>query len=110
MKNEVCLISQVRDLVRRKEFGYRPLVLKSIDDIFLKGNNQPSIFLVGISTSFCYEVLSSVGNYLYDGRHSYSLCKENIYNALQIDSMKSTKNGSFEFIFGYTFLKNRKSK
>jgi hypothetical protein len=112
--NEACLISQVRELVKQKEFGYRPVLLKSIDDVLNTSSHSfPSIFIIGISSSFHYEVLSSVENILHDGRNNQSvrLCAENLFYAIHPDALSCTETDSIEFIFGYTFFKDeRKSK
>jgi hypothetical protein len=73
MKNEICLISQVRDLLKRREFGYRPISIKTMGTIMCQDSIFPSIFLVGDSLNFSYDLLSAVGNILDDGTQSNRL-------------------------------------
>jgi hypothetical protein len=104
MRNEICLISQVRDFLKRREFGYRPISIRTMENIICHGNSFPSIFLVGDSINFSYEVLSAVGNVLFDDTQRRTLCYENMYQAVQLHH----QSGKFEFIFGYIFVKDLK--
>jgi len=109
MRNEICLISQVRDFLKRREFGYRPISIRTMENIMCQGNSFPSIFLVGDSINFSYEVLSVVGNVLFDDTQRRTLCCENIYEAVQLPHQSGQKKkGKLEFIFGYVFVKDLK--
>jgi hypothetical protein len=105
-----CVIANVRELLKMKRFGYRPIILKHIIDVMQQQYSPwPSIILIHATGTFHYRIVSIVGDTLFDGTQgpSLQLTVENLYYSVNSELLHQDEVTSVELIFGYRFVKDK---
>jgi len=103
----------VRELLKRKRFGYRPIALKHIKDILQQQDSPwPSIILIHATGTFHYRIVSIIGDTLFDGTQgpSLQLTMGNLYYLFNSELWHQQEVNSVELIFGYRFVKDVANK
>jgi hypothetical protein len=105
-----CVIANVRELLKIKKFGYKPIALKHIKDVLQQPYSPwPSIILIHATGTFHYRIVSIVGGALFDGTDGVSLqlTLENLYYSVNSERLYQEEGASVELIFGYRFVKDK---
>jgi hypothetical protein len=105
-----CVIANVRELLKIKMFGYKPIALKHIKDVLQQPYSPwPSIILIHATGTFHYRIVSIVGGALFDGTDGLSLqlTMENLYYSVNSEVLYQDEAASVELIFGYRFVKDK---
>ena len=108
-----CVIANVRELLKMKRFGYRPIALKHIKDIMQQQDSPwPSIILMHATGTFHYRIVSIIGDTLFDGTQgpSLQLTMGNLYYLFNSELWHQQEVNSVELIFGYRFVKDVANK
>ena len=110
MEPNQCIISTVREKLKAKPLGYRPVSLKCLNDILLNAASPwPTMFLIHATGTFNYSVVSTVGNFLFDGTRgpSMEVTMDNIFNAVNPEHSYTGDKSSVNIIMGYRFVKDK---
>jgi hypothetical protein len=110
MEPNQCIISTVREKLKAKPLGYRPVSLKCLNDILLNtASPWPTMFLIHATGTFNYSVVSTVGNFLFDGTRgpSMEVTMDNIFNAVNSEHSYTGDKSSVNIIMGYRFVKDK---
>jgi hypothetical protein len=113
MKPNQCILSSVRELMKSKLLGYRPVSLRCVNDVLLHTSSPwPSMLLIHAPGTFHFCVVSTIGNLLFDGSRgpSMDLTKENLFNAVDSVNMYEGEKSSIQIIMGYRFVKDKAKK
>ncbi len=105
-----CVIANVRELLKIKKFGYKPIALKHIKDVLQQPYSPwPSIILIHATGTFHYRIVSIVGGALFDGTDGVSLqlTLENLYYSVNSERLYQEEGASVELLFGYRFVKDK---
>jgi hypothetical protein len=110
MQPNTCILTDVRERMKSKLLGYRPVSLKSLNDVLLNASSKwPSMLLLHAPGSFYYSVVSTISNLLFDGSRgpSIDLTLRNLSYAVNPEQSHKEDKSSIQIIVGYRFVKDK---